>query len=74
MDYKVVNFFEDFSPSFIFLLTVLFIILKLTGIVTWSWLFVLAPAWIWGVVLTSAITIILIAVLVVEWTTKRIRK
>lgn len=28
------------------LLTILFIALKLTGVITWSWLWVLAPIWI----------------------------
>lgn len=29
-----------------FLLSVLFVILKLTGVIGWSWLWVLAPLWI----------------------------
>ena len=28
------------------LLVILFIVLKLTGVITWSWLWVLAPIWI----------------------------
>jgi len=28
------------------ILTVAFIVLKLTGFITWSWVWVLAPAWI----------------------------
>lgn len=32
--------------SFTGLLTVLFIGLKLTGFITWSWLWVLSPLWI----------------------------
>ncbi len=32
--------------SFLRLLTLLFIGLKLTGYITWSWLWVLAPLWI----------------------------
>jgi hypothetical protein len=27
------------------LLTITFIVLKLTGVITWSWLWVLAPIW-----------------------------
>lgn len=34
------------GPSFITLLTILFITLKLTGVITWSWWWVLAPLWI----------------------------
>lgn len=32
--------------GFVGLLTVAFIVLKLTGVITWSWLWVLSPAWI----------------------------
>ncbi len=32
--------------SFIGLLTIVFIVLKLTGVIKWSWLWVIAPAWI----------------------------
>ncbi len=32
--------------SFLRLLTLLFIGLKLTGYITWSWLWVLAPLWV----------------------------
>ena len=32
--------------SFLRLLTLLFIGLKLTGYITWSWIWVLAPLWI----------------------------
>ena len=32
--------------GFLELLAILFIALKLTGVITWSWLWVLAPIWI----------------------------
>lgn len=32
--------------SFCGLLTIAFIVLKLTGVIDWSWLWVLAPIWI----------------------------
>lgn len=32
--------------SFSGLLTICFIVLKLTGFITWSWVWVLAPLWI----------------------------
>ena len=32
--------------GFINMLTILFIALKLTGYITWSWLWVLSPLWI----------------------------
>ena len=34
------------SIGFSGLLAILFIALKLTGVITWSWLWVLAPIWI----------------------------
>lgn len=32
--------------GFVGLLTIVFITLKLTGVISWSWLWVLAPIWI----------------------------
>jgi hypothetical protein len=32
--------------GFLGLLCIVFIVLKLTGVITWSWLWVLAPLWI----------------------------
>lgn len=32
--------------GFIGLLTIAFIVLKLTGVINWSWLWVLSPIWI----------------------------
>lgn len=43
------------------LLTVAFIVLKLTGVIDWSWLWVLSPVWITALI---AIAILLIVVLV----------
>lgn len=34
------------TDLFMFALTVLFIALKLCGVITWSWIWVLAPLWI----------------------------
>ena len=36
--------------SFIYLLAILFIGLKLTGYIAWSWIWVLSPIWISGVI------------------------
>lgn len=46
--------------SFCGLLTIAFIVLKLTGFITWSWWWVLAPTWI-----PLAIVAILSTILVV---------
>jgi len=37
---------QSFGTSFCSLLTILFIGLKLTGYIDWSWLWVLAPLWL----------------------------
>lgn len=34
------------GPGFLGILTLIFITLKLTGFIAWSWLWVLAPLWI----------------------------
>lgn len=47
--------------GFVGLLTILFIALKLTGYITWSWVWVLSPLWI------SASFVVLIIAFVV-WT------
>ena len=38
------------SVGAIDLLTIAFIVLKLTGVINWSWLWVLSPIWITGVI------------------------
>jgi len=42
------------------LLTVAFVVLKLTGVINWSWWWVLAPIWI-----SLALVVVFIALLVV---------
>lgn len=46
------------------LLTIVFIVLKLTGVIEWSWLWVLAPLWV-GLLLVIAIVIIAVMVLII---------
>lgn len=41
------------------LLTIVFIVLKLCGVITWSWVWVLSPIWI------SAIIVVVLVVLLV---------
>jgi len=52
--------------SFAGLLTVLFIGLKLTGYITWSWWWVLAPLWIPIVVLIVVAIIAFIIYMIVD--------
>lgn len=47
------------------LLTVLFIALKLTGVIDWSWWWVLSPIWIsFGIVIALWVIILLVAAIV----------
>jgi hypothetical protein len=49
------------GPGFLGILTIVFITLKLTGYITWSWLWVLSP--LWGVFAVAS-AIFAIAVLI----------
>jgi uncharacterized protein (DUF983 family) len=48
------------------LLTVLFIGLKLTGHITWSWWWVLSPLWISALIVLCAIATILIVAIIAD--------
>lgn len=45
-----------------------FIVLKLTGVINWSWLWVLAPIWIPTAITLAIIVIVLVVILVRELT------
>jgi hypothetical protein len=45
-------------------LTVLFVGLKLTHVISWPWLWVLSPLWISALIVIAILTIILIAAIV----------
>lgn len=62
---KVTNNHSSKGIGFMGLLTILFIALKLIGIVNWSWLWVLAPLWIpIAIVLAFGVVFLLIAALI----------
>ena len=48
------------GPGFASLLTLLFIALKLTGVIAWPWIWVLAPLWI-GFIVAVLIAVVLYA-------------
>lgn len=53
--------------SFAGLLTIVFIVLKLTGVISWSWVWVLAPIWISAIVgIIVALIVIIIAIVLRE--------
>lgn len=53
--------------SFWGLLTIVFITLKLTGYITWSWLWVLSPLWILACVLLIVFVGTIGVVALMEW-------
>ena len=57
--------------GFVGLLTILFIALKLTGHITWSWWWVLSPIWISGLIIFALALTIVIWGINVEKTNKR---
>jgi hypothetical protein len=46
------------------LLTIVFIVLKLTGYISWEWLWVLSPIWITASLMIAVILIVLIVKLI----------
>ena len=51
--------------GFVNLLTIVFVVLKLTGVINWSWLWVLSPLWI-----GAGIAIVIVGVvLLIAWRT-----
>lgn len=53
--------------GFIGLLTIAFIVLKLTGYIHWSWVWVLAPLWL----ATAALALVLLVVIIVALLNKK---
>lgn len=54
------------GPGFTTLLAIAFIVLKLTGVITWSWIWVLSPIWISAAIAIIAIIVAIIIVAVKE--------
>jgi hypothetical protein len=52
--------------GFFSLLTIVFITLKLTGYITWSWWWVLAPLWLVPVVILSITALVFLVALLFE--------
>ena len=51
------------GPSFLSMLTIAFIILKLVGVIAWPWVWVIAPLWIPLAAITAIYIVALIIVL-----------
>ena len=52
--------------GFVSLLTLVFIVLKLTGVISWSWVWVLAPMWISFLVSLVIILIVVVVLMVIN--------
>lgn len=53
--YNQKTIFTSSAPGFPSLLTILFIGLKLTGHITWPWIWVLSPLWIYTLIVILVI-------------------
>lgn len=49
------------------LLTIVFIVLKLTGVIDWSWVWVLAPLWIGAIVGIVILGVLLIVLVLADY-------
>ena len=49
--------------GFVGLLTIAFIVLKLVGVINWSWIWVLSPIWISA---SIVLTVVLVAVILIN--------
>lgn len=56
---------ETINLSFFGIVALVFIILKLTGTITWSWLWVLSPLWIGLILCTIIVAVVLIIMKIV---------
>ena len=65
-EYKPTNISTNGGVGFLGALTILFIALKLTNVIDWSWWWVLAPLWIPVAVVLGIIAIVAIVVLIVK--------
>ncbi len=57
--------------GFVGLLQITFIVLKLCGVIDWSWLWVLAPAWISVAATVAGVVIVLIVAAIANRYVKR---
>ena len=52
--------------GFVGLLTIAFIVLKLIGVISWSWLWVLSPVWISFAIIVAMVVVTAIVCLLVR--------
>ncbi len=57
--------------GFVGALTILFIALKLTHVIDWSWWWVLAPLWIGAILGVVILLIVVVAIILLAWREQR---
>ena len=63
--------FVQVGPNFLGLLTIVFITLKLTGYIAWSWWWVLAPLWLGFAVVIGVMAIVFLFAFLWAWVNKK---
>ena len=66
MDNEIVNSSSSSGVGFTGLLQVAFIVLKLTHVINWKWVWVLAPTWISMAIVVVVALLVLIIFLIVK--------
>ncbi len=61
------NNYKSGGIGFIGLLTIVFITLKLCGVISWSWVWVLAPIWITLAVAILIVIAVAIITAIITW-------
>ena len=59
-DKKEIKVVNKGGIGFVGVLTILFIALKLCGVISWSWVWVLAPIWIEALIIVALILFIVV--------------
>ncbi len=70
---KSINISTNGGIGFLGVLTILFIVLKLTNVIDWSWWWVLSPIWIPVAVVLGIIAIVAIVALFVKFIVNELR-
>lgn len=53
--------------GFVGMLTILFIALKLTGVIKWSWFWVLSPIWIMTAIVLVVVLVVFATAVIKNW-------
>ncbi len=62
------------GTSFLNLLFLVFLVLKLTNVITWSWLWVTAPLWMPIAVVIGCLVVAFVVAIIIAGTTNRDQK